>query len=196
MPPYCYVDTEETVAPHVHRFKWNQNAAKLMRMKDCCIFPAIRVWKRHLATLPELARGAVLEQLYYTLARPSKRQTLGEERAHSFQRSVAGGFDRSPSTFAHQVAGLTLRQIRENFQQAGGRDLSLPVPDMCRTFRRALSGRHVYPRPNQLGNPHIGYIGQRSRRTDTAGAGPRSSARRQASQDYKNHTTDDEIARP
>lgn len=135
---------------------WSKASGDLSDTKECCLPWAAQVWKQYLNTMADSMRGRVLRECHFHFAMSkNKGSNLKEERMHRFQKSHAGGFDRSATSFTRQVTEMVCHEIAATYMDNGGRDLSMCARGLVEDFKASKSEIPKEPRPKQMGNAII-----------------------------------------
>ena len=116
---------------------WEDAADRLVQIKDCDLLDLALLWKGILKPLQSADRGKTLKGLWNFHNKAHKHTTRIEEDDHSKNKHFIGGAVSKPRASVHQAASSMSEQIKRNFYDAGGRDLTLPPPSVRQTLADA-----------------------------------------------------------
>ena len=140
---------------------WSEAVTALENSKKCCLQWVAQGWKKYISTMEPSQRGSVLRTCYFHFTTSkNKESNLKEERMHRFQKSAAGGFDMAATSFRRQVVEVLCGEVARTYEENGGRPLARCEAGMVKDFKAATSAIGTDPRPNQVGNPIIKFVGE------------------------------------
>ena len=131
---------------------WQDEVGALVGMRDCDLRDLPLCWKRQLEKLPAAERVQSLKDRFYFYDATTINDTRQEEDQHRDQRVFAGGFQNKPASFATQSVLVSNHSLSKEWHGLGGRDLTLPPPDLRRLYQDTCQHRTIYARPNSGGS--------------------------------------------
>lgn len=163
VPPFnvCWVDRYDDFQslPSAMQSKFEECVADLVSQESCCLDPFwAKPVQRKLQTLREPQRAEAYFKLAKEFLRNFRPASLKEERAHSFQRRIAGGHTSMSRTYPQQAAACVVGAVADNYRNRGGRNLHVARTETRKAAKRARVRKCIYKRPAQFGNPMFYYI--------------------------------------